>query len=99
HRVEITYPRLFNFGGAANFEFTLPSSPTGNYLEMSGFSNGGVAPVLYDLTNHQRYVCELSGALVKVVLQPSAGSRNLVLVSEAVGNVSAITTLQTRNFI
>jgi hypothetical protein len=99
HQVEITYPRQFNFGNASNFEFSLPASATGSYLEITGFADGGVAPVLYDITNGRRYVTELSGAIVKVVLQPSATDRNLVLVSYNGNNFSAITTLQTRNFV
>jgi hypothetical protein len=101
HKMELTYPRQFNFGGAANFEFSLPASTgnTGNYLEITGINHGGVAPVLYDLTNGRRYEGVISGAQVRVVLQPSATPRNLVLVSQASGNVVNITALDTRNFI
>ncbi|WP_121354449.1 putative type IX secretion system sortase PorU2 [Flavisolibacter nicotianae] len=98
HKLEITYPRQFNFGGAANFEFALPAS-NGTYLEISNFNHGGVAPVLYDLTNGQRYSAELSGSLVKVVLQPSATPRKLVLASQVPANAVAINSLQVRNFI
>jgi hypothetical protein len=99
HKFEITYPRQFNFDGTANFEFSLPASSSGNYLEITNFNNGSVAPVLYDLTNGQRYDVQVAGSLLKVVLRPSATTRNLVLVSEAAGNIAEITTLQTRNFI
>ncbi len=101
HKMELTYPRQFNFGGATNFEFSLPAS-TGNaasYLEIAGFSHGGTAPVLYDLTNGQRYEAVLSGAEVRVVLQPSATPRDLVLVNQAPANVAGIAALETRNFI
>lgn len=98
HKLELTYPRLFNFGGASSFEFTLPAG-NGSYLEISNFKHSNVAPVLYDLTNGQRYVCQLSGTLVKVVLQPSATARNLVLVSQAAGIAKAITALQSRSFV
>ncbi|HUC80201.1 MAG TPA: C25 family cysteine peptidase [Flavisolibacter sp.] len=99
HRVEITYPRQFNFGNATNFEFSLPASATGNYLEIAGFSDGGVAPVLYDLTNGRRYVAEMNGSQVRVVLQPSATARNLVLVSYNTAQISAVASLQQRNFV
>lgn len=98
HNVEITYARQFDFGGAANFEFSMSSS-AGNYLEIAGFNHGGVAPVLYDLTNGKRYVAEISGSLVKVVLQASSTGRNLVLVSQANSNLAAVNTIETRNFI
>lgn len=101
HKIELTYPRLFHFGGAANFEFSLPASTTnsGNYLEISGVNHGGIAPVLYDLTNGKRYEGVISGTQVRVVLQPSATGRNLVLVSQATANINSIASLETRNFV
>jgi hypothetical protein len=99
HKMELTYPRQFNFGGAANFEFSLPASTQGNFLQISGFSHSGVAPVLYDLTNGKRYEAQISGSFVQVVLQPSASPRNLVLVSQATSNIGSIQTMQVRNFI
>ncbi|MBB1282932.1 hypothetical protein HRH25_01005 [Flavisolibacter sp. BT320] len=99
HKIELTYPRQFNFGGAANFEFSLAASTQGNFLQIEGFSHGSVAPVLYDLTNGKRYEAQISGSLVQVVLQPSASPRNLVLVSQAASNLGSIQTMQVRNFI
>lgn len=99
HKLELTYPRQFNFGNVPDFEFALPASVTGNYLEISGFSHGGVAPVLYDLTNGKRYVAEISGSFVKIVLEPSATIRKLILVSQSASNISSITALQSRSFI
>ncbi|MDB5205711.1 MAG: hypothetical protein JWR72_786 [Flavisolibacter sp.] len=97
-KLEISYPRQFNFGGASNFEFSLPASVTGNYLEISGFTNGGVDPVLYDLTNGKRYVGEISGSLVKVAIEASTLSRNLVLVSQVTGGITPVSSLQPRTF-
>src|SRR5579875_1054495 len=59
HKYEITYPRQFNFGGAANFEFKMPASATGNFLQITNFSYGSSAPVLYDLTNGLRIVADV----------------------------------------
>ncbi|MDZ4808812.1 MAG: C25 family cysteine peptidase [Bacteroidota bacterium] len=99
-QTELVYPRLFNFGGASKFEFILPANATGNYLEISGFNHNSVSPVLYDLTNGQRYVCDISNpALVKVVLQPSATQRKLLLVSQHSSVSVAVTTFQQRNFV
>lgn len=99
HQYELTYPREFNFGGAANFEFTLPSTAVGNYLEIAGFAFGSRPPVLYDLTNGNRYVGEISGSLTKFALTPSAVARRLVLVSEEGANVNTIAKLQSRTFV
>ena len=97
---ELLYARLFNFGGASKFEFTLAANATGNYLEISGFNHNSVSPVLYDFTNNKRYVCDISNpALVKVLLQPSATERKLLLVSQHSSVPVAVTTLQQRSFI
>ena len=97
---ELTYARTFNFGNERNFEFQLPANPTGNYLEISNFNYGGTAPVLYDITNGRRYVADISNpALVRVVLQPSAVARKLILVSEDAVNIQNVTALQQRNFL
>ncbi|MBD0297107.1 MAG: hypothetical protein ICV84_18230 [Flavisolibacter sp.] len=99
HQYEMTYPRQFNFGGASNFEFSLPASSTGNYLQISGFSYGSTPPILYDLTNGKRYVADISNpSFVRVVLQPSASPRNLVLVNAEAANINTISSLQQRTF-
>jgi hypothetical protein len=96
---ELTYPRLFNFSNQSNFSFSLSANAAGNYLEIAGFNNGGIAPVLYDITNGKRYLADIATpGIIKIVLEPSATSRNLVLVSQAVSNIRAVTPLQSRNF-
>jgi len=99
HKIEIRYPRQFNFGNASNFEFSLPASATGNYLEIDNFLHQSTPPVLYDLTNGKRYVGEITGSIIKVRLEPSADARELVLVSQVAGNVTPIGALQTRTFV
>ncbi len=86
--------------GADRFEFELPANAAGNYLEISGFNHSGINPVLYDFTNERRYVADISNpSLVKVVLQPSATARKLVLVSQHASVPVAISTFQQRNFV
>lgn len=99
-KAELRYPRIFNFGGAESFEFELPANPVGNYLEINGFNNGGIAPVLYDLTNGQRYVVDIINApVLRVMLSPSAVARKLLLVTQAATFPKEISTLQRRNFV
>ncbi|HVG12954.1 MAG TPA: C25 family cysteine peptidase, partial [Flavisolibacter sp.] len=98
HQYEFSYPREFNFGGASNFEFHLPARAAGAYLEISGFSFGSIAPVLYDLTAGKRYVGELSGSLVKIVVEPATAEHNYVLVSQEGSNHTAVTSLRSRTF-
>ncbi len=99
-KAEITYARQFNFGGANNFIFELPANPAGNYLEIAGFNHGSVSPVLYDLTNGKRYVADISNpSLVKILLEPSAVTRKLLLVTQVSSYPIAVSALQTRNFV
>jgi len=97
---ELVYPRLFNFGNEANFEFELAANPSGNYLEIANFNYGSTAPILYDITNGKRYIGDISNpALLKFALEPSLVNRKLILISLNASNVSAITTFNTRNFV
>ncbi|HEX8334927.1 MAG TPA: C25 family cysteine peptidase, partial [Segetibacter sp.] len=97
--VELTYPRNFNFGGQSNFVFTMPASSTNKFVEITNFNAGSTAPVLYDLTNNRRYVAEVSGGVIKIVLQPSSTTTNLVLVSQETTNATLVSTFIQRNFV
>jgi hypothetical protein len=98
-KLELTYPRYFHFGGSKNFEFTLPASASGNYLEIAGFSHGSVSPFLYDLTNGKRYVADISNpSLVRILLEPSATERRLVLISGESSNRAEVGILNAKSF-
>ena len=97
---EMNYPRQFDFDNLKNFAFELPANANGNYLEITNFNYGSVAPVLYDLTNGKAYVADISvPSLVRIALQPSITNRKLVLVSEDNSNLNTIVSFQTRNFV
>lgn len=97
--IELNYPRLFDFDNQSTFAFSLPASNAPKYLEISNFNSGGVAPVLYDLTNAKRYVADISvPGKIRFVVQASASAANLVLVSQNAANTGAITLFQQRNF-
>lgn len=103
-KVELTYARTFNFplgDPTSNIAFELPANPAGNYLEITGsFNFGTVSPIVYDFTNGQRYVCDITDPTrVKVLLAPSATTRKLLLFSQNPSLVKAVTSLQQRNFI
>jgi Peptidase family C25 len=99
---ELTYPRLFNFGGLSNFNFELPANSSGNFLQIVNFNNGSTAPVLYDITNHVRYTGDISVAgTVQFALTASGVNRQFVLVSEDVSNYLNVAPAEftTKNFI
>jgi hypothetical protein len=96
NQCELVYARTFNFGAANVFDFSLPANPAGNYLEISNFAFSG-SVVLADLTNGKRYPVDASNPLLlKVVLEPSAVDRRLVLMST--GNYLEPIGMGVRNF-
>lgn len=98
-QIELAYGRKFDFGGNFVFPFEMPASTVGNYLEITNFNHNGYPPVLYDLTNGQRYVADISSpGLTRVVLQPSATPRQLVLANQ-VANVIDLIAFEKRDFI
>lgn len=99
HKIKMTYPRAFNFGGATQFEFGLPATPVGNYLEISNFNNGGSVPVLIDLTNLKRYNGDITVPGIVRFALPASGTRNFVLLSSEASLIKSINNLQARNFI
>lgn len=102
HKVELVYPRKFDFGGISNFPFTLPANAAGNYLEIVnfGYAYNGIAPVLYDLTNLKRYDVNIADPnLLKIALESSASDRNLIMVEEDPVNINQVNSLEQRNFV
>ncbi|MGL6268501.1 MAG: C25 family cysteine peptidase, partial [Chitinophagaceae bacterium] len=99
HKFEMTYPRSFNFGGTNQFQFSLPASAAGNYLEITNFNTGGSSPILLDNTNGKRYTGDISvPGMIRFAL-PAAGQRSLVLLSNNAVSVKIINALAQRNFI
>ncbi len=95
---ELTYPRQFNFGGQANFNFQLAPNASGYFLKISNFNQGGATPVLFDKTTAQRFVAIASAGIYTFVLPGSPFARNLVMVSEDPTNVHTVNFLTKKNF-
>jgi hypothetical protein len=97
---DLQYPRQFVFDGTGNFTFSLPASAQGNYFEVSNFLATTSPPVLYDLTNNERFTANTSTAgILKFALPPSSLNRTIVLVSEDAANITNVTTFTQPNFI
>ena len=94
----MTYPSKFNFDNEKNFEFTLPANTNGNYLKIINFNEGAALPILYDLTNGGRYVGVMDNDTVKIMLQPSATERKLLLVNGEVSNTGTVANIRQRVF-
>ena len=96
---QITYARQFNFGGQSLFEFSLPQSASGNFLEITNFSTNGAAPILYDLTSQQRYIAAISLAGKFRFALPPGGLRSFGLLNASTSGIRSITTLSKKQFI
>ncbi len=98
----ITYPATFNFNNAKNFEFNLAASATGNYLLIDNFSNGSVAPVLYNVTEGRRYLGDITSnpGKVRFVLPASTlANRNFILISQETTNIRTVSSFTSKTFL
>jgi hypothetical protein len=99
YKYEINYPRLFNFGGSILFEFTLPASVVGNYLEIINFNGGTEQPILYELNEGRRYVADnLEAGKLKFALPPG-GDRKFVMMNASLTSILNVSRLQKKDFI
>lgn len=102
--IYVTYPHSYDFGLSQTFNFELPND--GNkYIEISNF-NGGAAPVLYDITNQQRYLPQAVSSngqtTYRIYLQqvPGGGAkRKLFLSNTSITAIQTVAAMQPRNFV
>jgi flagellar hook assembly protein FlgD len=99
YKYEITYPRLFNFGGSSLFEFELPASSLGNYLEIVNFNAGNVAPILYELNEGKRYIADNSEVGKLKFALAAGGNRRFVLISATATFVQSVSNITRKNFV
>ena len=100
--MQLTYPATFNFNNSSNFYFELKASTAGNFLEISNFNYGSVAPVLYSISDGQRYTGDIISmpGKVRFALPPSNfGIRQFELVNEEPANISTVSVFISKTFI
>lgn len=99
-QTELVYPRKFHMASSFDFRFDLEPSAIGNYLEITGFVHYGAPPAIYDLTNHKRYIADISNpSICKVVLEPSAVKRQMVIVAQGADQIPRINAFEQANFV
>jgi len=97
--IELIYPRTWDFANQTSFTFSLPATAQ-IYIEITNFSAGAAAPVLYDLTNNRRYVADINVSGQYRFVLPADAARDFVLVSQANGiNTINAGAFQSKNFI
>jgi hypothetical protein len=99
YKYEITYPRLFNFGGSSLFEFELPASTVGNYIEIVNFNAGNEAPILYELNEGKRYVADNAEVGKLKFALPAGGNRRFILMNATATSVQSVSNLTRKNFV
>jgi len=87
--ISLTYPRIFDFGGQSSFAFSLSASTQQRVLQISDFNANSSTPVLYDMTNGQRYTATISGNNFLFTI-PAMGASNFVLVGQAAASYANI---------
>ena len=99
--ITLTYPHNFFFQNASYFRFQLPASNQSQYLIINQFNSSGMAPVLYDMTNGQRWIADTAvSGVIRFLLPPTNHPRDLVLVNESIStNIHFISSLQKRVFV
>ncbi|NML22857.1 hypothetical protein HHL16_18375 [Pseudoflavitalea sp. G-6-1-2] len=97
--VEINYPREFNFANQTNFEFVWPAKGSPSLIEVTGFNNGGVTPVLIDLDRGLRYTAHVVAGKFRFELPASGTDTRYVMASTAAASFVQVNTLLRRNFI
>jgi hypothetical protein len=98
-KLELEYPRFFNFGAVSSFEFYIDSSSKGRYLKISNFNKGTAAAILYDFTNGKRYTANAGlGDTLEFLLKPSIEKYHLLLVRNDGSTAKTISGLEQKNF-
>ncbi len=91
--VQLTYPRYFNFDDRRVFKFELQDNGV-KYLEISNF-DGGLRPVLYDLTNNLRIEPILNSGVYQIQLPAGSNgstTRELMFVNTTVTDCNQVFT-------
>jgi len=83
---QVEYPSVPDAGNQKVFEFEVDGSANPVYLEIADFNSNSGTPIIYDLTNDLRILCQYENGLVKAILPAGTGRRSLVLLEENSAN-------------
>ena len=98
--LQIFYPRLFNFGGNARFEFKLFPSDSGRYLKIANFDYHQANVVLLDLQNRQRYLADTTlKDTIRFYLPPSKTGYQLALFKDDAKVIKVVSQVDQKSFV
>ncbi len=93
----INYPKNFNANNSRNFSFTT-NVDEAKLFEITDF-NGGIAPVVYDLSSNQRIIPVEQEGIYKFILKESSEvERKIILNSTSYLNIESISELNQVHF-
>lgn len=97
--LELNYPVTFDFANTTSYSFELPAKNATSYIEITNFNTGGVAPILYDITNKKYLVGDIATAgIVKFLLPASANNTKFILQNQQSANLKTVSNLSSITF-
>ncbi len=98
-RIEVKYPRQFNFDNLSAFEFEV-SGVNAKRINVSNFNDKGTQPILFDINNRRRIVGTAGGPYhFHLNYASSVPDRFLVLSSQHSDEIKTVGSLEAVNFI
>jgi hypothetical protein len=95
----IEYPRDWNFSGLNYVHFKIKQSTSAQYIEISNFNHGGIAPKLYDLNNNKWYLGDIStSSKTRFYIDASLAQTDLVLFATSSSKINNLTSAQQVKF-
>ncbi len=86
----LQYPRKFDFGNVSKFNFEFYKKDE-LYFEVRNFNNQNTNPILYDLTNNQRYVATKDSVLKFHLYATARNKERMFISSQATADIPVIT--------
>jgi len=97
--ISVLYPHNYDFEGTSEFGFSVPDAAGDkSYLEITNFSTGGSAPVLYDLTYHKRVEIVIDNDECRALIPDETGQEKVCYISSenAITYISDITPIRSK---
>lgn len=93
--IHVNYLRDFSFSGLAQYRFELQKHSNPNFIEATGFFQGGGLPILYDLTSNRRQVGFVENSQAKFSIPLSNTDDEILLHSGAtIGSINSLQAIQ-----
>ncbi|PZP51404.1 MAG: hypothetical protein DI598_03345 [Pseudopedobacter saltans] len=96
--ITLQFPRMWNFGDATLFGFSMDAKATSSYIAISGYSAKSFTPILYDITNAIRYTGTVQGGNIQYYVNPSNTKRDFIFIGQD-NQSSNVSSIVSRKFV